>query len=313
MTDLSPIPCPICGAEAKCVSTLPASQSRATLAGLFGAEVPQSISITDYALNECTACALVYADPMVAGDGAFYGWITTFDRYHAGRRWEWGVIKDQVRKHRATRLLEVGAGTGKLLDELGEVPGLTCVGIDVSASSVQAARARGLDVREAAFADIDSVLGPDETFDAIVMSHVLEHVEDPLGVTRTLMARLNPGGRLMAAVPYSPMSREMLGWDIMNMPPHHLTRWNAQSLTKLGDVLNATTALFAAKPKSAFKRAVQSTCGRVLGNEHPATLMRIATVMAHLPTFTGYLKAHLGRERVNGQRAGDSVLAVYSK
>jgi exodeoxyribonuclease-1 len=43
---------------------------------------------------------------MVAGDGAFYGWITGFERYHAGQRWKWGVIKDQVQNHGDKRLLD---------------------------------------------------------------------------------------------------------------------------------------------------------------------------------------------------------------
>lgn len=313
MTNPVLMPCPVCGAEAQRIGEMPATDTRATLAGLFGADVPDSVAIADYGLDECTVCGLVYADPMVAGDGAFYGWITGFERYHAGQRWEWGVIKDQARTHGAKRLLEVGAGMGKLMDYLGDVPELSCVGIDVSASSVLAAQARGLDVREAAFADLDSVLGPNETFDAIVMSHVLEHVEDPLGVTQTLIKRLKPGGRLMAAVPYSPMSREMTGWDIMNLPPHHLTRWHAKSLTTLGDVLGAKTELFAAKAKSPLKRAVQDTCGQVTGDKHPAALKRLGVVLGNFGVFQDYLSRHKARETVNGQPAGDSVLAVYSK
>ena len=189
--------------------------------------------------------------------------------------------------------------------------GLTCTGIDVSAASVATAKDKGFDVREAAFDDLDRVLAGDERFDAVVLSHVMEHVDDPLGVMQTLLKRLNPGGQLMTAIPYSPMSRELTDWDIMNLPPHHLTRWNAQSLNALGQALGCHVELPAAKAKSPFKRAVQDTCGEVLGNKHPSTLARMTTVLSHPGLFKNFLAHHQARDRVNGQAAGDSVLAVF--
>lgn len=305
--------CPICRSPAKPVQALPSSEIRRVLAGLFGAPAPQGVADTDYRMHECSACGLVFADPMVAGDDAFYGWITGFARYHAGARWEWSVIKDQVAHNDAKTMLEVGAGNGTLMEFLRDVAGLRCTGIDVSSASAAAARAKGFDVREAAFADLDKVLDADDTFDAVVMSHVLEHVDQPLAVMQTLLKRLTPGGRLMTAVPYSPMSRELTDWDIMNLPPHHLTRWNAQALRGLADTLGCRVELHAAKAKSPFKRAVQDTCGEVLGDKHPSTLRRIITVLGHFGLFKSFLTRHQARERVNGRPAGDSVLAVFTQ
>lgn len=307
----SATPCPVCNGPAPVVRQLPASEIRATLEDLFGAAMPQSVPAQDYAMRECEGCGLVFADPMMAGDGAFYGWITSFDRYHAGARWEWRIIKEQVRQAHAKTMLEVGAGTGRLMDYLGDITGLTCVGIDVSEASVAHARNNGHDVRVAAFDDLSSVLNADETFDAIVLSHVLEHVNDPKGVMATLLDRLSPTGKLMAAVPYSPMSRELTDWDIMNLPPHHLTRWNAKSLSGLATALGCQVDLHTAKAKSPFKRAVQDTCGDVLGDKHPATLTRAWTVLTHFGLFQSYLHKHKARDIVNGYPAGDSVLAVF--
>jgi len=42
---------------------------------------------------------------------------------------------------------------------------------------------------------------PDRTFDNIVLGHVLEHVEDPVGILKRVKTWLNPTGRIFASVP----------------------------------------------------------------------------------------------------------------
>lgn len=244
MPSQHPIACPVCGAESQKVMDLSGAAIRAQVSGLFGTSVPDEVQIADYTMRECQSCALVFADPMQSGDSAYYGWITAQAKYHAGKRWEWSVLRaDFAGAGRALKVLEVGCGDGKLMAFLGDLDNVTMVGVDVSAPSVEKACSAGFDVRLAAFEDIDSVLSKDETFDAVILSHVLEHVGDPLGVMRQARARLSAGGSLYAAVPYSPMSRELAGWDIQNLPPHHLTRWNQASLAALGGHLKAAHRL----------------------------------------------------------------------
>lgn len=312
MSSLQPITCPVCGAESQKVMDLTGDIIRAQVSGLFGAPVPDEVQIADYAMRECQSCALVFADPMQSGDGAYYGWITAQAKYHAGKRWEWGVLRaDFAGAGRALKVLEVGCGDGKLMEFLSDLDNVTMVGVDVSAPSVEKACKAGFDVRLAAFEDIDSVLSNGEAFDAVILSHVLEHVGDPLGVMRQARGRLAAGGSLYAAVPYSPMSRELAGWDIQNLPPHHLTRWNQASLTTLGNILELRTDLRLPKAKSPLKRAVQETCGEVLGDKHPSVARRVLTVLTNLSVFAMWLGRFRSREQVNGRAAGDSVLARF--
>lgn len=57
-------------------------------------------------------------------------------------------------------------------------------------------------------ADVQDLPFENETFEAIVCSHVLEHVPDDLKAMREFFRVLRPGGMLIAAVPFSPMISE---------------------------------------------------------------------------------------------------------
>jgi len=95
------------------------------------------------------------------------------------------------------RLLEIGCGSGWQLARMKEA-GWTTKGLDFDPAAAQAARERGLDVQVGDARDLG--LEP-ESFDAIVMAHVLEHVFDPVGLLAECRRLLKPGGRLISITP----------------------------------------------------------------------------------------------------------------
>ena len=304
--------CPVCIGPAKFDRHLPAEATRRHLGEVFGRAPPNAIAIADYRLIECRECGLVFADPMVAGDADFYGWITGFERYRAQQRWEWRKIKELLSAEPGElSLLEIGCGTGRFLAYVSKVAGLSVVGVDVSRSSIDAALALGLEAYCAELSELSAVFDTDRRFDAVVLSHVLEHIEGPVEAIAMIRSLLRPGGRIYVCVPYSPMSREMLYYDVMNLPPHHLTRWNMRALTKLSEVVNMPLSTYMPRPKSPLKRAIKCTWMTVCERETDVPwLSRMWAIVAHPTIFRRFLRESLGREQVGGRIAADDIMAV---
>lgn len=130
------------------------------------------------------------------------------------------------------RLLEVGFGSGAMLAQHAR-RGWVVEGIDFDAAAVANARAKGLAVKAG---DLASQQYPDASFDAIVSSHVIEHLHDPAAFLRECRRILKPGGCLVVVTPNADScGRQWYGaaWFPLD-PPRHLLIFSAASLQAIG-------------------------------------------------------------------------------
>lgn len=123
----------------------------------------------------------------------------TENTYGLAKRFDF--VAGVVSAYRPARVLDVGCGTGVNLTAplAARFPGSLFVGMDSDEASIAyAARnnphANARYVREADAA----ALG---TFDLVIASEVIEHVEDPDAFLDALNARLNAGGRIVLTLP----------------------------------------------------------------------------------------------------------------
>lgn len=130
------------------------------------------------------------------------------------------------------KLLEVGVAAGFFLKE-AERAGWQCVGTEIMDAAIEFATARlGLDVRKQAAEELSF---PEETFDAIAMLEVIEHLYDPRRALRAAWAVLRPGGLLVLTTPnFRSLSRAILGqqWAVIS-PAEHLYYFTSASLRRL--------------------------------------------------------------------------------
>ena len=125
-------------------------------------------------------------------------------------------------------LLDIGCGNGRFL-MLAQEMGWNAEGIDFDSKAVETALERGLVVRQGG---IEILSKEQEKYDVITLSHVIEHVPDPLNLLRSIYRLLKPGGSLWLETPNLASlghQRFRENWRDLD-PPRHLILFTPDSL-----------------------------------------------------------------------------------
>ena len=134
--------------------------------------------------------------------------------------------------HGAGRLLELGCGAGSSLD-YQRFYGFQVTGVEPSAAAARVARTRyGLEVRVGALEDARF---PERSFDVAHLSHVFEHLSDPVATLRELHRVLEPEGLLVLKLPnIAGVSAGRFGpfWLGLDLP-RHLYHFSPETITAL--------------------------------------------------------------------------------
>jgi SAM-dependent methyltransferase len=137
------------------------------------------------------------------------------------------------------RVLDVGCGKGELAADLVARGGATVVGIDVHRPALEFARSRFRDER-LTFVEADAHdYVEDKPFDAIVLSNVLEHIDERVALLRRLVERFSPD-RALIRVPLLertwlvPLREELGLWHFSD--PTHFIEYDLETFERELDV-----------------------------------------------------------------------------
>lgn len=153
---------------------------------------------------ECRACGFVYRDAVVPAavyeNAPAYASAAADASLLAARRREARKRAVIVAGHAgpAARVLEIGSNEGALLEELRAL-GLRATGIEPDPAMVEFSRKKGLEVLPGTLENNLAAL--EGKFDAVVMFHVLEHINRPVEALDLIHRALRPGGKLIVEVP----------------------------------------------------------------------------------------------------------------
>jgi SAM-dependent methyltransferase len=150
------------------------------------------------------------------------------------RRWHADRLVRNLPARRGGRLLDIGCGGGEFLVHMRSA-GWEVEGVEPDAAAARRARSAGVRVHES----LEEADFPGGSFDAITLSHVIEHFHDPLGALRICRRIIRSSGLLWIATPnVDAAGRTAFGRDWIGLdPPRHLVLFTRSSLA--GAVENA--------------------------------------------------------------------------
>jgi len=126
-------------------------------------------------------------------------------------------------------LLDVGSADGRFLHKMREA-GWQVVGVETDPQAVRVARKRfAVTVHEGT---LESAALRDGAFDAVTVSHVIEHVPDPIATLRECARVLGPRGRVVVVTPnLGSLGHAAFGQACVHLdPPRHLQLFSAAGL-----------------------------------------------------------------------------------
>jgi 2-polyprenyl-3-methyl-5-hydroxy-6-metoxy-1,4-benzoquinol methylase len=136
-----------------------------------------------------------------------------------------------LRNHPPGRLFDAGCGDGKFLDMMKQ-KGWQGTGVDFDAAAIETGKQKyGLDLQ---VGDFQNAAIAESAFDAVTMSHVIEHVPDPIACLDKCRRILKPGGRLIVSTPnVASLGHETFknSWRGLE-PPRHLNLFTHQLLAE---------------------------------------------------------------------------------
>ncbi|HUW98176.1 MAG TPA: methyltransferase domain-containing protein [Acidiferrobacter sp.] len=157
-------------------------------------------------------------------------WLT--QRLRA-RTLEWGnrIRHLPAPKPGHNQLLDAGCGSGQFV-WMAQTLGYRAEGLEIDPKACAQAHDHGLAVHQGSFPDTGLASG---SFDEITLSHVLEHLHDPVGALREAFRLLRPGGRLWIQVPNleGASNRAWMENSRLLEPPRHIIMFATNSLKRV--------------------------------------------------------------------------------
>mgnify|MGYP003881789771 CR=1 FL=1 len=121
-----------------------------------------------------------------------------------------------------SRVLEIGCGSGELLNYFYKIGKFDVVGIEQNNYICEYAKEKyGLGIINADIEEYD--LGEKKKYDLVLMQHVLEHLKDPITVIKKIHKSLKENGYLVLWIPFfDSLEQKIFGkyWAGFDAPRH---------------------------------------------------------------------------------------------
>ena len=199
----------------------------------------------DFAVVRCEQCKVLYTNPRISEEeiGRYYysNYVPRVERTGSiGNRIRSGLghlfvdsrheLVDLLNSNNGKSVLEIGPGAGDILIFLKE-HGFQVCGVELDTNNADRIREKGIPCY---LGDLDGIVNEisPQTFDAVVLCHVFEHLYHPKQTLKTIHSLLNEGGIVYVTLPnVGSAEAKLFGkyWRGLDLP-RHIVHYSAYTI-----------------------------------------------------------------------------------
>lgn len=169
----------------------------------------------------CVKCEMKYSNPLLNQREIDEVYINDYvgdikkqkDRYKTNKRFRRNSATDWMKyiKTKNIKLLEIGCSSGyNLANILEEDNSIIVKGVDLDKESIKYGKSLGLNLTN------EDAFKLKEKFDVIMLSHILEHISDPISFLNSLKKILKSDGKIVINTPDALSKIEDPSWEHVN-------------------------------------------------------------------------------------------------
>lgn len=241
----------------------------------------------DYSFSKCPSCGLIYQYPRPRQEQLVSRYDQEYFAYELeNERGFFGLMQKALAdvkffeeieasvqvgaSAQGGSFLDVGCATGMLLEEMKR-RGWDEKGVEVCVPSAEyGRRERGVDIR---IGTLEEVSFPNESFDVVHASHLIEHLTEPESFLRELHRLLKPKGRAIITTPnVAGLQARLFGGRWRSAIADHMYLFSHATLTDL-------------MKKSGFEIERWKSWGGIAAGLAPKPVKRLADTSAKLFDF----------------------------
>lgn len=276
-------------------------------------DVEIELPVPSLQYRQCATCDLRFFSPPVTGSERFYAQLQKIRWYYSAAKQEFGIAAAHVKPE--DDVLEIGAGRGLFRRE---IQCRSYTGLEFSPEAIRWAAEGGVELLPRTVEEHARVAAGQ--YDVACAFQVLEHVSDPRSFLEAAAQCLKPGGRMMMSVPGEDSFAHYACHDVLNMPPHHVTRWTDKALSSIGDILGLRFVRVVPEPLGRNMRSAYATAqadklvGRLSGGE-----LRLLDPRLKQPVWRAVSKTAAALIRpvmsvsASKPRRGHAVIALFER
>lgn len=299
--------CVLCGSKDITIKeSISVDELNARYEHAFGIQDALESNRLDYCV--CASCGLGFFNPMETAGEELYEHLQSFDWYYMTQKYEYKIAEKYLPAEGGA-VLEVGAGKAAFANVVGAG---RYTGLEFNDKAIQRASEAGIRLIKQS---VEAHSSSGNMYDAVVSFQVLEHVRNPADFIRGCVACLKVGGCLIIGVPAGDGVFGRALNNILDMPPHHVTRWSEATLRNMApsfglDVLDIEYEPVAGYHQVAARKTIwEERLRRLLGMRH---CLLDCSLLAKLVSKCSSLIARLFPISVWNLK-GHTVVAVYRK